>query len=96
MPTSRDESFGLPAGQVGIAALVIIVFAVTLAFFPDHLLLVLGGLTAVVGTGKLVVRQLRAHDGENLPPASPAFRALADPKRPLTADDPVSGEREPK
>lgn len=88
----KNESFGTPAGQVGLVAVVIVVFGVTLALFPDHLLLILGVLTAIVGTGKLIVGQLRAHDNDELPAASPAFRALADPNRPLSADDPVSGE----
>jgi hypothetical protein len=63
---------------------------VMIAVFPEHFLLIIGAFTAVVGTGKLVVARLEAGENDELPPASPAFRALADPKRPLTASDPIS------
>jgi hypothetical protein len=86
----QGESFRLSVGQVALVAFVLAVFWVALALFPDHLLLIIGLLTAVMGAGKLVYRQLHAHENDELPPASAAFRALADPTRPLTASDPVS------
>jgi hypothetical protein len=86
----QDESFRLSVGQVALCAFFIAVFGVALALFPDHLLLILGLLTAVIGAGKLVHRQLHATENDELPPASAAFRALADPTRPLTASDPIS------
>ena len=86
----REKSFGLPIGQVAAVAVVLMIFVAALLLFPDHFLLVLGGLTAA---GSVVVaRQLRGDDADELPPASPAFRALADPTRPLPSDAPVSRE----
>ena len=87
--SKRDEAFGLPAGQVaGFAAL----FAALLAaffLFPDPFE-VLGLLVAAMGAGKLVMGQLEARENDELPPASGKFRELADPLRPLTANDPLT------
>jgi hypothetical protein len=61
-----------------------------LLVFPGHFELVLGVLIAAVGAGRLVIGQLESHENDALPPASSKFRALADPTRPLAADDPLT------
>jgi hypothetical protein len=86
----RDESFGLPAGQVAGFAVLIAALLAALFLFPGQRGLVFGVFMAVIGIGKVVVGQLEAREDDELPPASRAFRELADPTRPLGADDPVS------
>jgi hypothetical protein len=86
----QDESFRHSTGQAMLVALALVAMFVLIALFPEDLLYIIGGFTAVAGAGKLVVRQLEAQENDELPPASPAFRALADPNRPLTASDPIS------
>lgn len=86
----RDESFRVSAGPVVLAAFLIAVVWVVIALFPEYLLGIISAFTAVIGAGKLIDRQLRARENDELPPASAAFRALADPNRPLTASDPIS------
>jgi hypothetical protein len=41
-----------------------------------------------------VAAQLEARENDELPPASPEFRRLADPRRPLTAGDRISSTHE--
>jgi hypothetical protein len=86
----RDESFGLPAGQV--AGFAVLFAALLVAFFlvPGKIELIFALLMTAVGARKLVVGHLAAGDNDELPPASRTFRALADPTRPLTAADPVT------
>ena len=86
----RDESFGLPAWQVAGFAVLFAALLAAFFLFPDRIELVFGVFMAVVGAGKVVVGQLEAHENEELPPASRAFRELADPTRPLAVGDPVS------
>ena len=86
----KQEPLGHSAGEFALAALLMVAAFLALVRFPDHLFEILGGVTVVVGSGKLVAAQFRARENDDLPPASAAFRALADPKRPLTADDPVT------
>ena len=88
--STRDESFGLPAGQVAGFSLLLAALVAAIVLFPGHFVLVLSVFLAAVGAGKLVVGQLEASENDELPPASREFRALADPPRPLTASDPVS------
>lgn len=91
----REESFGLPMVEVvGISVLLVALLA-AIFFFSLDILVALGILTAVGGTAKLIFR-LRENDGDELPPASPAFRALADPARPLAGDAPISGGSVPR
>lgn len=56
---------------------------VALLLFPGHLFEVIGGFTAIVGAGKAVMAHLHPEDDDELPPASAAFLAAADPRRPL-------------
>jgi hypothetical protein len=86
----RDESFGLPAGQVAGFAVLFAAFLVALVLVPGKIELIFAVLMTAVGARKLVADQLAARDNDELPPASRAFRELADPARPLTADDPVT------
>jgi hypothetical protein len=86
----QEESFRHSTGQAMLIALALVAMFVLIALFPEDFLLIIGGFTAVAGAGKLVVGHLEAGENDALPPASPAFRALADPKRPLTASDPIS------
>jgi|GEM_PF-4975170 len=86
----RDESFGLPAGQVAGFAVLFAALLAALFLFPGQIWVIFGVFMAVVWTGKLVVGQLEAGENDELPPASRAFRELADPTRPLGAGDPVS------
>jgi hypothetical protein len=92
-PRKRYESFGLPAWQIAGFAVLFAAMLALIAIFPEHMPLIIVAATAIGGAGKLVARQLDPHENDELPPASPAFRALADPRRPLTDDDPVSGDR---
>jgi len=89
--SKRDESFGLPAGQVAGFA-VLLAALLVLLFLSGNFELVLGLAVSAMGAGKLVIKQLEAHPNDELPPASRKFRELADPRRPLTAGDPVAGE----
>ena len=59
-----------------------------LFLFPGYSELVFGLAFAAVGAGKLVVAHLEGDENDELPPASRKFRELADPSRPLTANDP--------
>jgi hypothetical protein len=86
----QEDSFGLPAGQVAGFAVLFAALLAALFLFPDRFELIFGVFMAAAGTGKVVVGPLDARDTDELPPASRAFRELADPTRPLGADDPVS------
>jgi len=86
----KDESFGLPAGQVASFAVLLAALLALFFLFPGQIGLISGVVMAVVYAGKLVVEQLEAHENDKLPPASRKFRELADPRRPLAADDPVT------
>ncbi|HEV7590688.1 MAG TPA: hypothetical protein VGO40_21440 [Longimicrobium sp.] len=85
----RDE-FGLPAGQVAGFAVLFAALLASFFIFPGNIELVFGLVMAAAGAGKLVIKHLEAHPNDELPPASAAFRALADPTRPLTERDPIS------
>jgi len=61
-----------------------------LFLFPGYSELVFGLAFAAVGAGKLVVAHLEGDENDELPPASRKFRELADPSRPLTANDPLT------
>jgi hypothetical protein len=86
----RGESFGLPAGQVAGFVVLLAALLVACFLFPGRIGLIFSVFMAAVGIGTAVVGQLEAHENEELPPASRAFRELADPTRPLGADDAVS------
>jgi len=87
---TRDESFGLPAGQVVGFAVLIAAMLVAFFLFPGHIELIFGVLGTIVGAGKLIAAQIETGENDALPPASRAFRELADPTRPLSAEDPVT------
>jgi hypothetical protein len=91
--SKRDESFGLPAGQVAGFA-VLFATLLVLLFLSGNFELVLGLVVAAAGAGKLVIGQLEAHENDELPPASRKFRELADPSRPLAAGDRISSAHE--
>ena len=66
-----------------------------LFLFPGYSELVFGLAFAAVGAGKLVVAHLEGDENDELPPASRKFRELADPSRPLAANDPLSAGPQP-
>jgi hypothetical protein len=86
----KDESFGLPAVQVTGFAVLFAALLAALFLFPGQVELILGLAVAAVGAGKLVAAHLEGDENDELPPASRAFRELADPSRPLTANDPLT------
>ena len=79
----RDETFGLPAWQVAGFSVLFTALLALLFLFPGQVELILGAAVAAAGAGKLVIAHLEADENDELPPASSAFRQLADPKRPL-------------
>jgi len=88
--TKREAFFSHSAGEVALAAFMLAAIFAAFFLFPGHFLPVIGLVTALVGVGKLVVTHAGAGGDDELPPASAAFRALADPARPLGPDDPVT------
>ena len=89
----EDESFGLPAGQVAGFSVLFAALLAAFFLFPGQLELIFGVFVAALGGGKAVAGHLAARDNDELPPASRAFRELADPMRPLTplvTDDPTT------
>jgi hypothetical protein len=91
----KDESFGLPAVQVTGFAVLFAVLLAALFLFPGQVELILGLAVGLVGAGKLVAAHLDGDENDELPPASRAFRELADPSRPLTANDPLTAAPQP-
>jgi hypothetical protein len=89
----RDESFRDSGWQVSAVA-VLLAALLVLLFLSGNFGLVLGLVVAAAGAGKLVIKQLEAHENDELPPASREFRELADPRRPLTAADRISSAHE--
>jgi hypothetical protein len=92
--SKRDESFGLPAGQVAGFAVLFAALLALLFLFPGQFELILGLAVAAAGAGKLVAAHLEGDEHDDLPPASRAFRELADPRRPLTPADRISSAHE--
>lgn len=99
------EDFGLPLGRVAVVAVVLVVVAAALVLLlrvgavvagalegvtPD-VMVGIGVLAAVASAAAALIGHFRARDGDELPPASPAFRTLADPTRPLAGNAPISG-----
>jgi len=78
-----DGEFGLPAWQVAGFSVLLAALLAALFLFPSHFEYILGLALAAAGAGKLVIGHLEAGENDELPPASSAFRQLADPKRPL-------------
>jgi hypothetical protein len=87
----QDESFGLPAGQVAGFSLLFAALLAAFFLFPGRIELVFGVFVAALGAGKVVAGHLAAGENDELPPASRAFRKLADPTRPLADDAAVTG-----
>jgi hypothetical protein len=87
----QDESFGLPAGQVAGFSVLFAALLAAFFLFPGQIELVFGVFVAALGAGKVVAGHLAARDNDELPPASRAFRELADPARPLADDAAVTG-----
>ena len=83
--------FRLPAGQVAGLTVLFAALLVALFVFPGHVELILGGVVAATGAGKLVAGHLERDESDELPLASRAFRTLADPSQPLPDDAPISG-----
>ena len=86
--------FQISAWHVAAVAALFAVLLVVLFLFPGYSELIFGLAFAAVGAGKLVAVHLEGDENDELPPASPEFRRLADPRRPLTAGDRISSTHE--
>ena len=87
--------FQISAWHVAAVAALFAVLLVVLFLFPGYSELIFGLAFAAVGAGKLVAAHLEGDENDELPPASRKFRELADPSRPLAANDPLSAGPQP-
>jgi hypothetical protein len=86
---SDRPSFRPTLAEIVAATAMVAAVPAALLLFPGHLVEVIGGITAVAGAGKAVMAHLHPEDDDALPPASAAFLAAADLRRPLPPATPA-------